>query len=41
MGLEMFVARETIHAHQGEIIVESGLGQGTAFHMYLPAAAES
>jgi nitrogen-specific signal transduction histidine kinase len=40
MGLEMFTARETIHDHQGEISVESGAGQGTAFHIYLPVAED-
>jgi signal transduction histidine kinase len=40
-GLEMFLARETIQAHQGEIIVESQPDQGTAFHIYLPVAGES
>jgi C4-dicarboxylate-specific signal transduction histidine kinase len=41
MGLEMFVARETIHDHQGEIVVESAAGQGTAFHIYLPVAGDN
>ena len=41
MGLEMFLVRETVQAHQGEIIVESEPDQGTAFHIYLPVSAES
>ncbi len=37
-GLEMYRARETVQAHQGEIIVESEPDQGTACHIYLPVA---
>lgn len=40
MGLEMFLVRETVQAHQGEIVVESGPEHGTAFHIYLPVAGE-
>jgi nitrogen-specific signal transduction histidine kinase len=40
MGLEMFLVRETIQAHQGEIVVESELDHGTAFHIYLPLTTE-
>ena len=36
IGLELFLAREIIHAHHGEIIAESQLGHGLAFHIYLP-----
>ena len=39
IGLELFLARETIHAHQGEIVAESKTGHGLAFHIYLPVAA--
>ncbi len=39
-GLELFLARETIQAHHGEIFVESEPGRGAAFHIYLPVAAE-
>jgi len=38
-GLELFLVRETIQAHQGEIFVESEPGKGLAFHIYLPVAA--
>ncbi|MDR3460052.1 MAG: ATP-binding protein [Verrucomicrobiae bacterium] len=37
IGLELFLARETIHAHQGELVAESAPGQGLAFHVLLPA----
>lgn len=40
IGLELFLVRETVHAHQGEIVVESEPGHGLAFHVYLPAAKE-
>jgi PAS domain S-box-containing protein len=40
-GLELFLVRETIQAHQGEILVESEPGKGLAFHIYLPVAAEA
>jgi signal transduction histidine kinase len=37
IGLELFLARETIHAHQGELIAQSQPGHGLAFHLLLPA----
>ena len=37
-GLELFLVRETIQAHQGEIFVESEPGKGLAFQIYLPVA---
>ncbi len=40
-GLELFLVRETIQAHQGDIFVESEPGQGVAFHIYLPVAREN
>jgi signal transduction histidine kinase len=40
-GLEMFQVRETIQAHQGEIIVESEPGKGVACFIYLPLAEEN
>jgi PAS domain S-box-containing protein len=40
MGLELFLVRETVQAHQGEICLESELGRGLTFHIYLPAADE-
>jgi PAS domain S-box-containing protein len=39
-GLELFLVRETIQAHQGEIFVENEPGHGVAFHIYLPVANE-
>ena len=40
VGLELFLVRETIRGHQGEIILESEPGRGLTFHLYLPVAAE-
>jgi len=37
IGLELFLAREVIHAHQGDLIAESSAGQGLTFHILLPA----
>jgi two-component system cell cycle sensor histidine kinase/response regulator CckA len=37
-GIELFTAREVIHAHHGEILAESEPGHGLAFHIYLPIA---
>ncbi|HEX4348881.1 MAG TPA: ATP-binding protein [Verrucomicrobiae bacterium] len=37
-GLELFLVRETIQAHQGEIFLESSPGHGLKFFIYLPAA---
>jgi signal transduction histidine kinase len=37
IGLELFLARETIHAHQGALVAESKPGHGLAFHILLPA----
>ena len=39
-GLEMFLVRETVQAHQGEIVVESSPEHGTAFHIFLPVAGK-
>lgn len=36
IGLELFLVRETMHAHHGEIIAESTPGNGLAFHLYFP-----
>jgi len=40
VGLELFLVRETIHGHQGDIFLESDLGHGLTFHIYLPVAGE-
>ena len=37
-GLGLVIAREIIHAHTGEIWVESKPGDGSVFHVSLPAA---
>ncbi|MGC8989884.1 MAG: response regulator, partial [Verrucomicrobiia bacterium] len=39
-GLGLAVAYSVVHRHGGEIKVESSPGQGTAFHICLPAAEE-
>ena len=39
IGIELFTARETIHAHHGEIVADSEPGHGLAFHIYLPIAS--
>jgi signal transduction histidine kinase len=35
-GLGLFICRQIITAHGGEITVESTAGEGTAFHIYIP-----
>ena len=35
-GLGLFICKEIIHAHSGRIHVESVVGKGTSFHIYLP-----
>lgn len=37
-GLELITAYSIVKKHGGEIVVESQIGKGTAFHIYLPAA---
>ncbi|RPI87793.1 MAG: GAF domain-containing protein [Chloroflexi bacterium] len=36
-GLGLFICRQIIQAHGGEITVDSTIGMGTTFHMYLNA----
>ena len=40
IGLELFLVRETVLAHQGEIVLESEPGHGQTFRIYLPTAGE-
>lgn len=35
-GLGLYIVRQIIHAHHGEINVESKVGEGTTFNIYLP-----
>ena len=39
VGLELFLVREAIQGHQGEIFLESEPGKGLTFQIYLPVAA--
>ena len=39
VGLELYLVRETIHGHQGEIILDSQPGSGLTFRIYLPVVA--
>ena len=40
VGLELFLVREIIQAHSGEIFLDSERGSGLTFYLYLPAVAE-
>jgi signal transduction histidine kinase len=35
-GLGLYICRQLVNAHNGEINVDSKLGEGTTFHIYLP-----
>ena len=35
-GLGLFICRQIVNAHKGEITAVSKLGEGTTFHIYLP-----
>jgi signal transduction histidine kinase len=35
-GLGLFICKQIVQAHHGEIQLESRVGEGTTFHIYLP-----
>jgi signal transduction histidine kinase len=35
-GLGLYICRQLMNAHNGDITVESRVGEGTTFHIYLP-----
>lgn len=39
-GLGLFIARLIAHVHHGAITINSEMGKGTCFHVWLPAAVE-
>ncbi len=40
-GLGLYICKEIVQAHHGEIQCESRLGQGTSFHIYLPIITQT
>jgi len=40
-GLGLFICRQIVQAHKGEITATSELGEGTVFHIQLPARSEA
>lgn len=38
-GLGLFICRQIIQAHHGEISISSKIGEGTTFHIFLPEVA--
>ena len=40
VGLGLFIAKTLVDAHGGQIEVESTLGRGTRFSVYLPLESE-
>ncbi|HSH93181.1 MAG TPA: ATP-binding protein [Roseimicrobium sp.] len=41
MGLGLSICHSVVQKHDGAIVVESVVGQGTTFHVYIPAAART
>lgn len=39
-GLGLYICRRIVQAHGGDIVVESVVGKGTTFHIYLPLEGE-
>ena len=39
-GLGLFICRQIIQAHHGEITLTSKVGEGTTFHIFLPATVD-
>ncbi|WP_299494633.1 two-component regulator propeller domain-containing protein [uncultured Shewanella sp.] len=40
-GIGLALVQDVVKAHQGEIMLESDLGQGSCFHIYLPLSASN
>jgi PAS domain S-box-containing protein len=41
LGLGLFISKEIVHSHGGKISVESALGHGSTFHVFLPLKDET